>query len=172
MTGLTPCCGRCARRTIRRSSVSSKRAGSSPRTSAQKMIAPEQPKLAETVSKEFPFRLNTGRIRDQWHTMTRTGLSPKLAQHYSEPFVEIHPEDARLSAIAEDDFVRLRSAHGDAIFRARIDEGQQRKSLFAPIHWNDTNASAARVRRARGARGRSIFRSTGSQSDTGFARAR
>ncbi len=42
----------------------------------------------------WPFVLNTGRVRDQWHTMTRTGLSPRLSTHIAEPFVEIHPDDA------------------------------------------------------------------------------
>ena len=47
-----------------------------------------------TSSEAFPLRLNTGRIRDQWHTMTRTGMSPRLATHLPEPFVEVHPDDA------------------------------------------------------------------------------
>ena len=42
----------------------------------------------------WPFVLNTGRVRDQWHTMTRTGLSPRLTTHIAEPFAEIHPDDA------------------------------------------------------------------------------
>src|SRR5690606_10148627 len=33
----------------------------------------------------WPMTLNTGRYRDQWHTMTRTGLSPRLARHSEEP---------------------------------------------------------------------------------------
>ena len=42
----------------------------------------------------FGLVLNTGRVRDQWHTMTRTGLSPGLARHREAPFVEVHPDDA------------------------------------------------------------------------------
>ncbi len=109
-----------------------------------KMVAPEIPKLAEEVCAEFPLRLNTGRIRDQWHTMTRTGLSPKLGQHLPEPFVEVNPDDARHFGVEEGGFARLRSVHGEAVFRVKVDAGQQRGSLFVPIHWSDTNASAAR----------------------------
>ncbi len=109
-----------------------------------KLIAPAFPDLAAAVSEAFPLRLNTGRIRDQWHTMTRSGLSPKLAQHLPEPFVEIHPDDADRYGIADRGFVRLRSAQGSAIFRAKIDDGQQCGSVFAPMHWNDVTASSAR----------------------------
>jgi assimilatory nitrate reductase catalytic subunit len=110
-----------------------------------KLVALEIPKLSEETADQYPFRLNTGRVRDQWHTMTRTGLSPKLSQHLPEPFAEISPEDARRSGIANGDFVRLRSAHGEVVVRARIEAGQQRGSLFVPIHWNDETASSARI---------------------------
>lgn len=109
-----------------------------------KFIPPAIPELSEALSGEFPLRLNTGRIRDQWHTMTRTGLSVKLAQHLPEPFAEINPDDARQYGVTEGGFVRLRSKYGEAVFRARIDEGQQYGSIFVPIHWNDETASAAR----------------------------
>src|SRR5882757_4351753 len=46
-----------------------------------RFIAPEPPALKEATSVAYPLRLNTGRIRDQWHTMTRSGLSPRLAAH-------------------------------------------------------------------------------------------
>ena len=60
-----------------------------------RFIAPEPPALREATSAEYPLRLNTGRLRDQWHSMTRTGQSPKLGAHKPEPFVEIHPLDAK-----------------------------------------------------------------------------
>src|SRR5208283_3457148 len=49
-----------------------------------------------------PFVLNTGRIRDQWHTMTRTGLAPRLASHRPDPFVEVNPDDAVKLGLTED----------------------------------------------------------------------
>ena len=59
-----------------------------------RFIAPEIPALRTETTAARPLRLNTGRIRDQWHTMTRTGMSPRLGQHLPEPFVEVHPDDA------------------------------------------------------------------------------
>jgi assimilatory nitrate reductase catalytic subunit len=108
-----------------------------------RFVAPEFPALAANSSNEFPFVLNTGRVRDQWHTMTRTGLSPRLGQHMPEPFVEIHPADALSFGIK--DFARVATAHGEGIFRVHLSEGQQRGSLFVPIHWNAETASAARA---------------------------
>jgi len=112
-------------------------------TSRAKMIAPEIPELSAGLSPEFPLRFNTGRIRDQWHTMTRTGLSPKLAQHHPEPFAEINPEDAKRYGVSDRDFVRVYSALGEAVFRARVEESQQNGSVFVPMHWNDSTASSA-----------------------------
>ena len=57
--------------------------------------------------------LNTGRVRDQWHTMTRTGLAPALMTHTPEPMLAIHPADAAASKIRQGDLVRLTTAEGD-----------------------------------------------------------
>ncbi|MFT2520706.1 molybdopterin dinucleotide binding domain-containing protein, partial [Escherichia coli] len=71
-----------------------------------RFIAPEVPALRSETGPSRPLRLNTGRIRDQWHTMTRTGLSPRLGAHLPEPFVEIHPDDANKYAIVPGGFAR------------------------------------------------------------------
>ncbi|WGW05642.1 nitrate reductase [Tropicibacter oceani] len=93
----------------------------------------------------YPFRLNTGRIRDQWHTMTRTALSPRLSAHLAEPFVEIHPQDAADQGIAPADLVQLRSPQGSAILRARITDAVQPGQVFAPMHWTGETAPCARI---------------------------
>ena len=110
-----------------------------------RFVAPEMPRLKTQTSVGRPLRLNTGRIRDQWHTMTRTGLSPRLGQHLPEPFVEIHPDDAAESGIDDGGFAEVATEHGRCVLKARVTDRQQRGMLFAPIHWNATNASAARV---------------------------
>ena len=110
-----------------------------------RFIAPERPALKEQASRDFRFRLNTGRIRDQWHTMTRTGLSVRLAGHLSEPFVEIHPHDAEAAGLADGTLARVETAHGACVLRVMISEGQQKGSLFVPIHWSAETASDARV---------------------------
>jgi assimilatory nitrate reductase catalytic subunit len=92
-----------------------------------------------------PLRLNTGRVRDQWHTMTRTGISPRLGQHSPEPFVEIHPVDATRFSVTDDSFARIVTDYGQCILKVVVSERAQRGMLFAPIHWSEETASAARV---------------------------
>ena len=110
-----------------------------------RFIAPEFPQLRAATSEAFPLRLNTGRLRDQWHTMTRTGQSPRLGAHSPEPQVDIHPDDAAMAGLQDGGFARVTTQHGNAVLRVCIRPGQQRGSIFAPIHWSDATASDARV---------------------------
>ncbi len=103
------------------------------------------PKLASTVSEAFPLLLNTGRVRDQWHTMTRTGLSPRLSAHIAEPSVYLHPADMTRFGLVEGGFARLASAYGSAVLKVVADAGVAEGALFAPIHWSGETASDARV---------------------------
>ena len=84
----------------------------------------------------FPFALNTGRIRDQWHTMTRTGRVPRLASHIAEPFVAVNPADAQAASLEDGGLAVVRSAHGRAILRVRVTGDQPPGRLFAPMHWS------------------------------------
>ena len=93
----------------------------------------------------WPFTLNTGRYRDQWHTMTRTGLSPRLSRHRQEPLVEIHPQDAEKLGIAEGDLARVSTAQGTSIYRAQLTDAQRRGDLFVPIHWTDQISTGGRT---------------------------
>lgn len=89
----------------------------------------------------FPFILNTGRTRDQWHTMTRTGLSPRLALHRSEPFLEIGWDDAKTLNLGDGDLAEVSSPQGRMVLRVRLDDGLQPGTVFAPIHWSDANSA-------------------------------
>jgi assimilatory nitrate reductase catalytic subunit len=91
------------------------------------------------------FILNTGRVRDHWHTMTRTGKAARLSAHIAEPFVEIHPADAQALSIRRTSLVRLENRHGSAVMRALVSERAQRGHVFAPMHWTDQFASSARI---------------------------
>ena len=110
-----------------------------------RFIAPEIPTLRTETHAGRPLRLNTGRIRDQWHTMTRSGASPRLGQHLPEPFVEVHPDDAARYGLVDGDFARIVTDYGQCILKVVVSERQQRGMLFAPIHWSEATASAARV---------------------------
>jgi assimilatory nitrate reductase catalytic subunit len=85
--------------------------------------------------------LNTGRIRDQWHTMTRTGDVPSLAQHTPEPFLDVNPDDAARAQLVDGGFARIESRHGAAIMRVRVTETQACGEVFAAMHWSKNNSS-------------------------------
>lgn len=102
------------------------------------------PKKVET-SVRHPFTLNTGRIRDHWHTMTRTAKSPRLTAHIAEPFVEIHPTDAADKSIGEADLVTVKNMRGSIVVRALITDRVQRGHIFVPMHFTDQVSSNARV---------------------------
>jgi assimilatory nitrate reductase catalytic subunit len=110
-----------------------------------RFVAPEIPALRTETNPSRPLRLNTGRIRDQWHTMTRTGASPRLGAHLPEPFVEIHPDDANKFGIGDGGFARVTTDYGQCILKVAVSARQQRGMLFAPIHWSRETASGARV---------------------------
>ncbi|MDP3692760.1 nitrate reductase [Bradyrhizobium sp.] len=110
-----------------------------------RFVAPEIPALRSVTTAARPLRLNTGRIRDQWHTMTRSGQSPQLGQHLPEPFVEVHPDDALKFGVAHDSFARITTDYGQCTLKVVVSERQQRGMLFAPIHWSEATATASRV---------------------------
>lgn len=93
----------------------------------------------------YPLVLNTGRNRDQWHTMTRTGYSARLSQHLAEPYVAIHPQDALAKDIRDADLVSVSSDQSTVLVRALLTDRQQVGHLFIPLHWSDQFASNARV---------------------------
>jgi assimilatory nitrate reductase catalytic subunit len=99
------------------------------------------------ASGAFPFLLNTGRIRDQWHTMTRTGLVPRLMSHVDEPRLALHPADAARLNLDAGDLVRVVTADGAAVFRAEPSADQRPGDLFAAMHWTDDFASAGPIDR-------------------------
>jgi assimilatory nitrate reductase catalytic subunit len=106
-------------------------------------LRPRPPK--HTLDEEYPLVLNTGRIRDQWHTMTRSGRAPRLASHLPEPFVDMHAADALRFGLKDDTLVRIVTRWGRMVARLRTSGEIARGSIFVPIHWNGTNASDARV---------------------------
>jgi assimilatory nitrate reductase catalytic subunit len=103
--------------------------------------------LPETERRDarYPLTLNTGRIRDQWHTMTRTGRSARLSSHIAEPFAEIHPRDARKLGIESAALVEVESTRGRTIVRALLTDRQAVGNVFVPMHWNDQFAAMARI---------------------------
>ncbi len=93
----------------------------------------------------YPLILNTGRLRDQWHTMTRTAIAAKLNQHKAEPFVEIHPADAQRYGLLANTLASLESCWGSMIARVQITDGQLQGNLFVPMHWTEQYAGRGRM---------------------------
>lgn len=110
------------------------------------VFIPVIPRLpVSTATPDYSFILNTGRVRDHWHTMTRTGMSPRLSSHIIEPYVEIHPDDAIVKKLTQDDWAIVNSPAGSVTVKIKISDSQQKGSLFVPIHWNDSFSSNARI---------------------------
>ncbi|MDD5273200.1 MAG: nitrate reductase, partial [Methylovulum sp.] len=94
---------------------------------------------------DYPLILNTGRLRDQWHTMTRTALASKLNQHKPEPFVEVHPADAQRFGLASNSLAIITSRWGEMIARVLITDSQIPGNVFVPMHWTGQYASHGRM---------------------------
>jgi assimilatory nitrate reductase catalytic subunit len=97
------------------------------------------------ADEDYPFILNTGRIRDQWHTMTRTSRAPRLNEHLPEPFIDLHAQDALSLGVREGELARVTTARGSMVVRVRTSGEMTRGCVFAPIHWSAENASQARA---------------------------
>ncbi|HET9475790.1 MAG TPA: molybdopterin-dependent oxidoreductase, partial [Steroidobacteraceae bacterium] len=106
-------------------------------------LTPRGPEHAPTL--EFPLVLNTGRVRDHWHTMTRTAKSARLSAHIAEPFAELNTADALRFAVRDGSLATLRSSWGSVVVRVRTGADTPAGMVFAPIHWNRAYASDARV---------------------------
>jgi assimilatory nitrate reductase catalytic subunit len=99
----------------------------------------------ETPDDARPFRLNTGRVRDHWHTMTRTGLAPRLTQHMGEPYLEVNPKDALRLGLKPASVAKVDSPNGTALLRVMISDRVRAGEAFAPLHWTAECASLGRV---------------------------
>ncbi|MFZ1991102.1 MAG: nitrate reductase, partial [Alphaproteobacteria bacterium] len=101
-------------------------------------------KPCSSASPEYPLILNTGRLRDQWHTMTRTGKVARLMDQAPEPYLAIHPEDAVRYGLNDGALGEAANKLGKAILRIRISNAEAPGTVFMPMHWSDTFASSAR----------------------------
>lgn len=90
---------------------------------------------SEPTDEDFPLILTTGRIRDQWHTMTKTGRVTKLKQHIPQPFLQIHPKDAKARNITEGKLVVVKGRRGEVRVKAQLSEDVRQGLCFLPMHW-------------------------------------
>jgi len=106
-------------------------------------ITPNAPGMLPNA--DYPLILNTGRLRDQWHTMTRTAIAAKLNQHKPEPFVEIHPDDAARYGLIQNGLASIENSLGSMLARVQITGSQLPGNVFVPMHWTAQYASHGRM---------------------------
>ena len=92
---------------------------------------------AESASAQLPFSLTTGRLRDQWHGMSRSGSVPGLFAHEGQPLVRMHPSDAARRRLADGELVTVRSRRAAVVLPLRLDERVPLAGADIAMHWGD-----------------------------------
>ncbi|WP_193161557.1 nitrate reductase, partial [Microbulbifer hainanensis] len=114
--------------------------------SGRARFVPIEPRAPEQLrTPKYPLWLNSGRMRDQWHTMTRTGRARQLLDHSELPELQIHPADGARFGIDDGQLVQVRNPRGRMRGRARLTATQKVGEVFAPIHWSESLAGDSRV---------------------------
>ncbi len=101
--------------------------------------------VAEPTSARFPLRLLTGRLRDQWHGMSRTGRVPSLFAHAPEPALRMHPEDAARRGLKAGELVRVASKRGDLVLPLELSDEVGSGTVFAAMHWSGQSLSSGGI---------------------------
>jgi assimilatory nitrate reductase catalytic subunit len=91
--------------------------------------------VAESVNSHYPLHLTTGRVRDHWHTLARTGLVPALNRHEEEPRLALAPEDLKRFKLAEGELARIKNKRGSLVLPVTADASLRPGSAFLPMHW-------------------------------------
>ena len=106
-------------------------------------INAQKPKASPNEA--YPLILNTGRVRDQWHSMTRTGLSARLNLHKPEPYLEIHPDDAQRYHLRQSELAAIHSEWGTMLARVNLSQDIQPGMVFVPMHWTGVLSAKGRM---------------------------
>ncbi|TNC74752.1 nitrate reductase [Rubellimicrobium roseum] len=108
-----------------------------------RLVAVRQEGPARPVDRDYPVSLNSGRLRDQWHTMTRTGHVPRLMTHAPEPVLDLARREAQEQDLRDGDLVRVESPYGEALARLRVSDALRPGEAFLPMHWSGLFAARA-----------------------------
>lgn len=106
-------------------------------------VTPKLPK--QQANEKFPLILNSGRLRDQWHTMTRTGIAASLNEHTAKPYVYINHQDGESLTLSDDQIVKVNSSQGSIEVAVKLSTTMRKGQVFVPIHWNNQFAANASV---------------------------
>ena len=94
-------------------------------------------KVAEPRDARYPFSLNTGRLRDQWHGMSRTGTVGRLFGHVPEPSIEMHAQDMARQKLVDGDLVYVTSRRGSIVVPVRASTQIASAQAFMAMHWGE-----------------------------------
>jgi anaerobic selenocysteine-containing dehydrogenase len=100
-----------------------------------RLVPVEHDPPSEPPDASYPLTLTTGRVRDHWHTLTRTAKAPALMSRTREPHLEVNLRDAQRAGIRDGDFVEITSRRGKAVAQARVGETIREGTCFMPFHW-------------------------------------
>ena len=108
-----------------------------------RFVVPTTATTAEKIDARYPLHLNTGRLRDHWHCMSRTGQVARLYSHVDEARVELHADDLARRGLADGDLVQVKSRRGQIVLRAHASEAQRPGSAFVAMHWGRNMLSSS-----------------------------
>jgi len=101
-----------------------------------RFAAPAWRGTAEIRDAHYPVSLSTGRLRDQWHGMSRTGTLGRLFAHTPTPAVEMHPQELARRRLKDGDLVRVKSRRGALVLPVQASEAQMPAQAFVAMHWS------------------------------------
>ncbi len=110
-----------------------------------RFVAAECKGVKEPVTADFPIALNTGRLRDQWHGMSRTGRVAQLFNHVAEPEVALHKADMTAAGLEDGHLAQVTSARGSTVVRAKGSDEQRAGNAFVPMHWGSQFMAGAGI---------------------------
>nr|WP_225874358.1 molybdopterin dinucleotide binding domain-containing protein [Vibrio algicola] len=91
--------------------------------------------------------LNSGRQRDQWHTMTRTGHIVHLSASEVEPTVYINRLDAENANLKPDNLIAIRQGDNQLKAKLAIDDNLTHGQAFMSMHWAGEYGKTSQVNR-------------------------
>jgi len=100
-----------------------------------RFVVTEHRITAESPSARYPLHLNTGRLRDQWHGMSRTGLVARLYSHEAEPLLHMHKDDMERRKLGDGDLVNVKSKRGSVVVKVQQSTTLRPGQCFLPMHW-------------------------------------
>ncbi len=100
---------------------------------------------AEVIDARYPLHLNTGRLRDQWHGMSRTGMVARLFSHVESPVLSMHGDDMARRSLATGDLVRVKSRRGELLVPVEMSDDMRIGQVYMPMHWGSRYMSGMGV---------------------------